>query len=167
MQSKYIRVKEKKAEKKIEFYSTFGWTVVGEKEQLPHGYVGITIERDSDDLEGFDKIRNGERAYAQVSRPYPLLAIILFGIASLLLAAYFLTKVFFEFYITFLFASLAIYGLSIYALVVFLIVFIKRRSLQKKIVNNVGVEAGTIRELPLRNNIEKENPDTWTIANNL
>lgn len=167
MESKYIRVKEKKAEKKLEFYTAFGWTEVGEREQLPGGKVGITIERDRKDLESFNTIKSGEKAYTQVARPYPLLAIILFGIGSVLLAAYFVTQTIIDFYITFLFAALAVYGFAIYALVVFLIVFLKRRPLLKKIVNNVGVEAGTIRELPLKNNVEKENEDTWSIANNL
>lgn len=167
MERKYIRCSAKKVESKIEFYSTFGWTVSGEQEQLPGGKVGFTIERDKNALESYDTIRHGEKAYAQIARPYPLLAIIFFGIASILLAMFFVLQKSFDFYIVFLYMSLPLYGLSIYLLIIFLVIFLKRRSLLKKIVNNVGVEAGTIRELPLKNNVEKENEDTWTIANNL
>ncbi len=167
MESKYIRVSEKKVDEKIEFYTSFGWTLVGEKEQLPDGKVGLNFERDKKDLEAFDRIKYGERAYAQVARPYPLAALITIGIASILLVMYFVLQKTVFFYLVFLYASLALYGLAIYLLIVFLIVFIKRRGLLKKIVKNVGVEAGTIRELPVKNNIEKETEDTWLIANNL
>ena len=167
MESKYIRVSEKKAEEKIEFYTSFGWTLVGEREQLPNGKVGLTFERDKKDLESYDKIRQAEQAYAQISRPYPLAALITIGIGSTLLILYFMLQKTVIFYLGFLYLSLFAYALSIYLLIIFVIVTIKRRGLQKKIVTNDAVEAGTNREFPLKNNIEKETEDTWLIANNL
>ena len=167
MESKYIRVSEKKAEEKIDFYTAFGWNLVGEREQLPNGKVGLTFERDKKELESFDKIRRAEQAYAQISRPYPLAALITLAIGSALLILYFMLQKQVVFYLGFLYLSLFAYAMSIYLLIIFIIIVIKRRGLQKKIVQNVGVEAGTIRELPLKNNIEKENEDTWLIANNL
>lgn len=167
MESKYIRVKEKKVDEKIEFYSAFGWTLVGDRDQLPNGKVGLMFERDKKSLDSFDKIKAGEHAYARIARPYPLGAIITFAIATALLVAYFVLQKIFILYIIFLYLSLATYSVTIYLLIVFLIIFIKRRGLLNKIVNNVGIEAGTIKELPLKNNIEKENEDTWLIANNL
>lgn len=167
MESKYIRVSEKKAEEKIDFYTAFGWTLVGEREQLPNGKVGLTFERDKKELESFDKIRRAEQAYAQISRPYPLAALITLAIGSALLILYFVLQKQVVFYLGFLYLSLFAYAMSIYLLIIFIIIVIKRRGLQNKIVQNVGAEAGTIRELPLKNNIEKENEDTWLIANNL
>lgn len=167
METKYIRVKEKKIEEKLDFYTSFGWLEVGERDQLGNGKVGITLERDKSQIEGYGAISKGERTYAQIARPYPLAAIITFVIASTFLALYFVMRESFDFYIVFLFASLAFYGTTLYLLIVFLIIFIKRKGLLKKVVNNVGVEAGTIRELPMRNCIKPENDDTWTIANNL
>ena len=167
MESKYIRVSEKKAEEKIDFYTAFGWNLVGEREQLPNCKVGLTFERDKKELESFDKIRRAEQAYAQKSRPYPLAALITLAIGSALLILYFMLQKQVVFYLGFLYLSLFAYAMSIYLLIIFIIIVIKRRGLQKKIVQNVGVEAGTIRELPLKNNIEKENEDTWLIANNL
>lgn len=167
MESKYVIVKLKNAEEKVEFYTSFGWSLVGDMESLPGGKVGLTFERDPKDLLSFEKIRNAERAYAQISRPYPLAAIIVLAIAIGALISYFALQKVFDFYIAFLFISLAAFGLAIYLLIIFLIITIKRRGLLKKIVYNVGVQAGTVRSLPLKNNIEKETGDTWLIANNL
>ena len=167
MESKYVTVKLKDAEAKIEYYTSFGWTLVGDMEELPGGKIGLSFERNRKELASFDKIRNAEKAYAEISRPFPLLGFIFLGIASILLALYFVLQKSFQFYIVFLFTSLVFFGLTIYMMIIFLIVAIKRKGLQKKIIKNVGIEAGTIRSLPLKNNIERETDDTWLIANNL
>ena len=169
METKYLKVKEKKIDSTLEFYSSFGWIETGERETLPHGKLGITIERDKERLDkSYSVVIKGERAYHRLARPYPLGAIIVFAIASASLVEYFVLKsTGFWLYILPLYASLALYGVTVYLLIIFFIIFAKRRSLLKKIVHNVAIDAGTVRELPLVNNIKEETDDTWLIANNL
>ena len=46
MENKYVKVKAKRADETIDFYASFGWTLCEEKEELPHGKVGLSFERD-------------------------------------------------------------------------------------------------------------------------
>ena len=129
----------------------------------------VSIERDKERFEGnsYHTIRSTEGLYARISRPFPLAGIIMFAIASVLLAMFFVLQKTFPFYIVFLFASLTCYGVSIQLLIIFLVILLKRRSLLKRVVKNVAIEAGTNKEYPLQNNIKKETDKTWLIANNL
>ena len=168
MESKYIKVKAKKADDTIDFYASFGWVLCEEKEELPHGKVGLTFERDKKRLDSsYHTIKRGERMYQKISRPYPLGALIALGIGSVFLALYFVLRQAFAYYIVFLFASLTFYAVAIYLLIIFLVIFIERRKLLNKLVYNVGLQAGTLREYPLQNNILEEEDDTWVIAENI
>ena len=168
MESKYVKVKAKKVEDTVDFYASFGWTLCGDKEELPHGKVGLTFERDKKRLEeSYHTVKKGERIYKQISRPYPLGALISLGIGCVFLVLYFVLRKAFAFYIVFLFTSLTFYAITIYLLIIFLVIFIQRRMLMNKLVYNVGLQAGTLREYPLKNNILEEDDDTWVIAENV
>jgi len=169
MESKYIKVKAKKVEETIDFYASFGWVVSGEREELPHGKVGITFERDKKRLEeSYHTVKKGERIYHQISRPYPLAALISLAIACTFLVLYFVLRSAFKYYIIFLYFSLGFFALTVFLLIVFLIIFIEKRRLLDKLVYNVALEAGTLRDYPLDNNVleEDENGDTWVIDQN-
>ena len=167
MESKTVKVKAKKVEETIAFHNAFGYELVGQEEE--GNKVLLTFERDKERFEGnsYHTIRSTEGLYARISRPFPLAGIIMFAVASVLLAMFFVLQKTFPFYIVFLFASLTCYGVSIQLLIIFLVIFIKRRSLLKRVVKNVAIEAGTNKEYPLQNNIKKETDKTWLIANNL
>ena len=168
MESKYVRVKEKKVDQTIDFYASFGWTLAGEKEQLPNGKVGLNFERDKQRLEeSYHVVRRGERVYRQIARPYPLGAMITATIGCALLVLYYVMQKSFAYYIVFLFGSLTFFAVTVYLLIIFLILFLKRHSLLKKLVRNIGIRAGTLREYPLNKNILEEEDDTWAIAENL
>ena len=167
MESKTVKVKAKKVEETIAFHNAFGYELVGQEEE--GNKVLLTFERDKERFEGnsYHTIRSTEALYSRISRPFPLAGVIMFIIASVLLALYFVMQKTFAYYIAFLFASLTCYGVSIQLLIIFLVIFIKRRSLLKRVVKNVAIEAGTNKEYPLQNNIKKETDKTWLIANNL
>ena len=167
MESKTVKVKAKKVQDTIDFHNAFGYELVGQEEE--GNKVLLTFERDKERFEGnsYHTIRSTESLYSRISRPFPLAGIILFGIATILLACFFMLQKTFPFYIVFLFASLTCYGVSIQLLIIFLVIFAKRRSLLKRVVKNVAIEAGTNKEYPLQNNIKKETDKTWLIANNL
>ena len=168
MESKYVKVKENKVEKTIDFYASFGWTLAEDKEELPNGRVGLTFERDKERLDSsYHTVKKGERLYHKISRPYPLGALIALGIGCVFLVLYFVLRQAFAYYIVFLYAALTFYAITIYMLIVFLIVIIHARMLLNKIVYSVGLEAGTLREYPLKNNILEEDDDTWVIAENV
>lgn len=165
METKLIKVKEDKVEDKIDFYTAFGFVLVN-KEVQEDGKVALTFERDKDNLEKgtYGKAKGGERSYNRIARPYPLGAIIALGIGAIFLALYFVLKTSFIFYIVFLYASLTFFGFAVYLLIIFLVMFIKRRGLLKRVLRNVALEAGTLRDLPLKNNIKEETEESWTIA---
>lgn len=167
METKLIKVKEDKVDDKIDFYASFGYVLL-EKEELEDGKVALTFERDKDRLAAgsYGKLKKGEKAYRSISRPYPLGFLIAFVIGAIFLALYFVLKQSFAFYIIFLYVALTFFGLSLYLLIIFLVLFAKRRSLLKKVVKTVAIEAGTAREYPLENNIKEEGDDTWAIAEN-
>ena len=168
MESKYVKVKQKKVDKTIDFYASFGWTLAEEKEELPHGKVGLTFERDKERLDSsYHTVRKGEKIYHKISRPYPLGAIIALAIGCVFLVLYFVLRQAFAYYIVFLYAALTFYAITIYMLIIFLIVILHARMLLNRIVYSVGLEAGTLREFPLKNNILDEEDDTWTIADHL
>ena len=168
MESKYVKVKESKVEKTIDFYASFGWTLAEDKEELPNGRVGLTFERDKERLDSsYHTVKKGERLYHKISRPYPLGALIALGIGCVFLVLYFILRQAFAYYIVFLYAALTFYAITIYMLIIFIIVIIHARMLLNKIVYSVGLEAGTLREYPLKNNILEEDDDTWTIADHL
>lgn len=167
MESKTVKVKVKKVEETISFHNAFGFELVDQEEDGDK--VLLTFERDKERFEGnsYQTIRSTESLYSRISRPFPLAGIIMFVIASVLLALYFVLQKTFAYYIAFLFASLTCYGVSIQLIIIFLVIFAKRRSLLKRVVKNVAIEAGTDKEFPLQNNIKKETDKTWLIANNL
>ena len=167
METKTVKVSAKKVDEKIDFYNAFGYELTNREED--GSKVILTFERDKEKFEGnsYHMIRSTETLYARIARPFPLAGIIMFVIASVLLAFYFILQTTFTYYIAFLFASLVCYGFSTYLLIIFLVIFIKRRTLLKRVVKNVAVEAGTNKEYPLQNNIKKETDKTWLIANNL
>ncbi len=167
METKTVKVSAKKVDEKIDFYNAFGYELTNREED--GNRVILTFERDKEKFEGnsYHMIRSTETLYARIARPFPLAGIIMFVIASVLLAFYFILQTTFTYYISFLFASLVCYGFATYLLIIFLVIFIKRRTLLKRVVKNIGVEAGTNKEYPLQNNIKKETDKTWLIANNL
>ena len=167
MESKTVKVKPNKVEETIAFHNSFGYELTNQEEE--NGKVVLSFERDKERFEGnsYNTIKANESLYARISRPFPLAAIIMFVIASVLLAFYFISQKTFAYYIVFLFAGLTCYGVFIYLLIIFLVILGKRHSLLKKVVKNVAVEAGTNKEYPLQNNIKPETDKTWLIANNL
>ena len=169
MESKYVRVKAKKVEETIDFYASFGWRLAEDKEELPDGKVGLTFERDKKALEGgaYHIVRKGERMYRWIARPYPLAAIITFVIACGQLVCYFLMREMFQYYIAFLYGALTFYAVTIYLLIIFIVILVRRNMLLDKLVYNVGLKAGTLRDYPLKNNILEEEDDTWMIAEHL
>lgn len=167
MESKQVVVKQKKLESTIDFYTSFGWLEVGEREEVGDKIV-LNFERDKERLgESYQTIISAERTYRRIARPFPLAAIILFGIGALFLIAFFVTQKFFPYYIVFLPVGLTCLCISVHLLIIFLIVFLKRKKLLAKVVKDVAIDAGTIREYPLQNNIKEETDQTWLISSNL
>jgi len=164
MDTKLIKVKEEKVEDKIDFYTAFGYVLISQENE-ENGKVALTFERDKENLEGdYGKVRRGEGLYNRIARPYPLGAIIALGIGAILLALFFVLQKIFIFYIVFLYASLTFFGFAIYLLIIWLVILVKRNGLLKRVVRNVALEAGTLRDLPLKNNIKEESEETWLIA---
>ena len=103
MESKTVKVKAKKVEETIAFHNAFGYELVGQEEE--GNKVLLTFERDKERFEGnsYHTIRSTEGLYARISRPFPLAGIIMFAVASVLLAMFFILQKTFPFYIVFLF----------------------------------------------------------------
>ena len=167
MESKRVVVKQKKLERTLDYYTSFGWLEVGEREEMGDKIV-LNFERDKERLgESYQTIMKAERLYRRIGRPFPLAAIILFAIAAAFLVAFFVTQKFFPFYFVFLPVGLTCLCISVHLLIIFIIIFFKRKKLLAKVVKDVAIDAGTIREYPLQNNIKEETEQTWLISSNL
>ena len=168
MENKRVVVKQSKVEDTIEFYSSFGWLEVGERKEVKGDKVAINFERDKDRLgDSYRTIIQAEHLYARIKRPYPLAFIILFSIASTLLILFFTLQEIFPYYIVFIYISLTCYCVSAYLLFIFIFITVRRRKLLAKVVKDVAIDAGTIREYPLKNNIKEETDKTWLISSNI
>lgn len=170
MESKAVKVKEKKVEKTIEFYTSFGWTLLGEPEKLNEkkDIMVLKFERDKNQLgRSYGIILKAEALYRRIARPYPLAFCISFAIGAILLALYFILQKSFMFYIVFLYFGLAFLGASVYFLICFIIIFAERWSLLKRVVRNVGIDSGAIKEYPLPGNVKEETDNTWLLDSNL
>ena len=167
MESKQVRVKYGKVQDKINFYTSFGWVLTEEPQDMGDGRVLLLFERDKRKLEkSYRTVRKGEKVYNWIARPYPLAFIIHVILGSGCLVAYFALQRIFAFYIIFLYLSLTFYAVSVYLLIIFIVLLVKKHGLLKKVVHNVALEAGTVRDLPMKNNIKEETDDTWLIASN-
>lgn len=167
MESKRVIVREDKLEKTLDQYTSFGWLEVGEREVIGNKVV-LNLERDKERLgRSYQTIMQAERVYRKISRPYPLAGSIVFAIGIVLLILFFTLQKVFPYYIVLLPISLTCICLSIYLFIVFILIFLKRKKLLAKVVRDIAIDAGTIREYPLQNNIKEETDQTWLISSNL
>ena len=168
MENKRVIVRENKIDETIEFYTSFGWQLVGEKEEIKGGKTALNFERDKDRLgQSYQTIAKAEDLYKRISRPFPLGGSIMFGVGTLFLILYFTLQTIFPYYIAFLYVSLTCYCVSVHLIIIFVIIFAKRKKLLAKVVKDVAIDAGTVREYPLKNNIKEETDQTWLISSNL
>ena len=168
MENKRVVVRESKVDETVEFYSSFGWLEVGEREEVKGNKVAIKFERSKERLgSSYQTIAKAEALYSRINRPFPIAFTVLFSIATVLLVLFYTLQTIFPYYIVFLYVSLTCYCISAYLLAIFIFIAIKRKKLLAKVVKDVGIDAGTIREYPLKNNIKEETDQTWLISSNI
>ena len=145
MESKQVVVKQKKLESTLDFYTSFGWLEVGEREEIGDKIV-LNFERDKERLgESYQTITQAERLYRRIARPFPLAAMILFGIGAGFLIAFSVVQKFFPYYIVFLPISLTCLCISVHLFIIFLIIFIKRKIVFTTIyIMTYGIKTTTI-----------------------
>ena len=133
METKSKRIKLSKSDDYIALQESFGWVLVSKDDPQPDETIVVTMERDKDNFSDYEEIRQLEKAYTKINRPIPIATIVFALLGGLLIVLYFLLK-------GSLIAIACLYGgltsllFMVFTLIVWLIIFIKRKKLLKYII---------------------------------
>lgn len=159
------RIKLSRLESYAEEKKAFGWVVVAQEDLRPDETVVLIMERDPSQVPDYPAIRSLEKQYFLVRRPYSLSMVICALLGAGFLAAYFVTKSLFIFYIVFLYLALTFFCVAVFALLVFLFVLLKKKKILATIRDEAAMRSGGSKDWPNINNTEPENQGTWALTN--
>lgn len=163
METKSKRVKLSKIDKYVETQQAFGWEVVSQDDLRPNSTVVITMQRDPNTFENFGKVRSLEKQYNSLSRPYPILTVVLAVIGLASLGAYLFLKSTVIFAIAFLYIALTFFCMAVFALIVFFLLLIKRNKLLTAIKKEASNKFGSNSDWPTQRNVLEEGELTWAL----
>ena len=166
METKSKRIKLSKSDDYIALQESFGWVLVSKDDPQPDETIVVTMERDKDNFSDYEEIRQLEKAYTKINRPIPIATIVFALLGGLLIVLYFLLK-------GSLVAIACLYGgltsllFMVFTLIVWLIIFIKRKKLLKYINKNAARKSGANKDWPTPRNILEEDEHTWLIRSQI
>ena len=163
METKSKRVKLSNLDKYVETQQAFGWEVVSKEDLQPNHTIVVVLQRDPNTFENFGKVRSLEKQYNSIARPYPILTVVLAVIGLAFLAAYLFLKSTLIFAIAFLYASLTFFSMAVFALVVFLLLLIKRSKLLVALRKEASNKFGSNSDWPTQRNVVEEGELTWAL----
>lgn len=162
MENKSKRMKLSKADEYIAIQEAFGWSLVSKDDLRPDETVLVVMERNSALFSNFGEIRQLEKDYKAIKRPYPLLAIIFAALGGILLPFYFVFKGDII-AIVCLYGALTFFLIAFFALFIFILVLCKRKKIMSKIMEFASNKSGANKDWPTDRNIAPEEEDTWMI----
>ena len=163
METKSKRVKLSNLEKYVETQKAFGWELVSNDDLQPNHTVLVIMQRDGSTYENFGKVKSLEKQYNSIARPYPILTVVLAVIGLAFLVAYLFLKSTLVFAIAFLYASLTFFCIAVFALIVFLLLLIKRNKLLVAIKKEASNKFGSNSDWPTQRNVLEEGELTWAL----
>ena len=163
METKSKRVKLSNLEKYVETQQAFGWELVSNDDLQPNHTVLVIMQRDGSTYENFGKVKSLEKQYNSIARPYPILTVVLAVIGLAFLVAFLFLKSTLIFAIAFLYVSLTFFCMAVFALIVFLLLLIKRSKLLTAIKKEASNKFGSNSDWPTPRNVVEEGEVTWSI----
>ena len=163
METKSKRVKLSNLEKYVETQKAFGWELVSNDDLQPNHTVLVIMQRDGSTYENFGKVKSLEKQFNSIARPYPILTVVLAVIGLAFLVAYLFLKSALVFAIAFLYASLTFFCMAVFALIVFLLLLIKRNKLLVAIKKEASNKFGSNSDWPTQRNVLEEGELTWAL----
>ena len=152
-----------RVEKYVENLEAFGWELVAQEDLRPNNTVLVIMQRDKASFDNFGKVKSLENQYKKIARPYPIATIVLAIIGLAFLIAYLFLKDTLFFSIVFFYASLTFFCMAIFALVVFLLVLIKRNKLLLALKKEAANKSGANKDWPIQRNVVQEEELTWAL----
>ena len=163
MESKSKRIPLSKADAYLEKHEAFGWQLVSKDDLRPDNTIVLTLQRDKENFQNYGKIKKLEKQYRVASRVIPVPAIINAIIGGGLLAAYLFTKTTLVFAVAFLYGALTFFSVALFALVIFIIMFLNRGKILRAIIKEAGQKSVSDQDLPTPRNVAPETETTWAI----
>ena len=163
METKSKRMSLSRVEKYVENEEAFGWELVAQEDLCPNNTVLVVMQRDKASFDNFDKVKSLENQYKKIARPYPIATIVLAVIGLAFLVAYLFLKDTLIFSIAFFYASLTFFCMAIFALVVFLLILIKRGKLLLALKKEAANKSGANKDWPIQRNVIEEEELTWAL----
>jgi len=167
MEVKSRRIKLSKADKYVETEEAFGWEIASKEDMRPDNTILLTLQRDPSSFSNYSKIKSLEKQYHKIARPLPITTIVLAIIGLAFLVAYLFLKQDYFFAIAFLYGALTFFCIALYALVVFLIIFIKKGKLLMALKRQAATKSGSVRDWPTPRNVFPEEDNTWALMESL
>ena len=163
METKSKRISLSRLDKYVENQEAFGWEVVSKEDLRPNNTVLLIMQRDKENFANYGKVKALEKQYFKIARPYPIATIVLAIIGLAFLVAYLFLKETLFFSIVFFYASLTFFCMAIFALVVFLLVFLKRKKLMLALKKEAANKSGANTDWPVERNVVEEEELTWAL----
>lgn len=167
VESKSKRIKLSKADKYVETQEAFGWELVNKEDLRPDNTILLTMARDSEQFTNYHKIKSLEKQYHKISRPLPTVGIVNIAIGLAFLIAFFALKQTFVFVYALLYISLTFFCIAVYALIVFLILFLKKGKLQIALKRQAAAKSGSNKDWPTPRNCLPEEDQTWLLSKSI
>ena len=162
METKSKRISLSRIEKYVADRKCFGWELASQDDLKPDNTVLLTLQREPKNVDDYKTVKKLEKQYNNLNRSFPLLPIILAGVGGVFLLLYFLLKGQVVFYLAFIYIALTSFFVALFALVVFLLLLIKKKELNKILTAEASLRAGLDNSFPNKHNIKE--PDDYTGA---
>ena len=163
METKSKRISLSRVDKYVETQEAFGWEVVSKEDLRPNNTILVIMQRDKNSFSDFNKVKSLEKQYNAILRPYPVATIVLAVIGLAFLVAYLFLKETLFFSIVFFYASLTFFCMAVFALIVFLLILIKRNKLLLALKKAAANKSGANKDWPVGRNVLEEEELTWAL----
>lgn len=164
METKTKKLTMSRLDKFIELNEYFGWEVVDKEPIRSEEAILLTMERDRTKFEDFRTIRSLEKQYYHINRPFPLALLIFVLLGTGFLVTFLLTKNTLFFAYGFMYSALTCFCIAVFALIVYLLILIKRKKLLALILKQASIKTGTNKEWPTKHNVNPEDESSWALS---
>ena len=164
METKSKRINISRVDEYIKDQKAFGWELASKDDLRPNHTILLTFQREPKNVADIKVTKKLESQYDRLSRPFPILALIMLILGGGLLACYFLLQPYIFFYISFLYESLTCFSIALFSIIIFIMVKANSKKLRAYILSEAAMASGNSQEFPTKRNIKEENEATWALS---
>ena len=163
METKSKRISLSRIDKYVADRKCFGWELASQDDLKPDNTVLLTLQREPKNVDDYKTVKKLEKQYNKLNRSFPLLPIILACVGGVFLLLYFFLKGQVFFNLAFIYIALTSFFVALFALVVFLLLLIKRNKLLVAIKQEASNKVGSNSDWPTQRNVLEEGEFTWAL----